>query len=175
MTGGAVEVEFADVWREDLAVPLAFKVLENEILEFLANDSAVGFPEDQTLAHRVIDFKQAEFATDNAVIALAGFFEFFHVIIEIGLREKRCAIHTLEGVGFDITMPVGLGNAHDLERRDVLRVWEMRAHAEVFPLTFLAGDIPTERGTTTLDSTLGVVEFILVVFVFELGHAFVDE
>ena len=41
MTGGAVEVEFADVRGEDLVVALAGEFLGDEVLEFLPDDNVV--------------------------------------------------------------------------------------------------------------------------------------
>ena len=59
MARGAVEAQAADVGGEDLLVALALEVLADEVLEFLADDCALGLPEDQALANGVVDGEEA--------------------------------------------------------------------------------------------------------------------
>src|ERR1700722_19953675 len=49
MAAGAIEADLADVWREDLVVALAGQLAADEILQFLADDRAVGRPENEPL------------------------------------------------------------------------------------------------------------------------------
>ena len=67
------------------------------------------------------------------MIALLGFFDLFQMLVELFLVEERGAVDALEFVGGDVAVPVGLGDAHDLERADFPGDGNMRAHAEVFP------------------------------------------
>ena len=46
VAGGAVEVELADVWGEDLGVALLVELGADEFLELVAHDGAFWFPED---------------------------------------------------------------------------------------------------------------------------------
>ena len=57
---GAVQVQPADVRGEDLAVALAAQVLADEVLQLLADDRALGLPEDQALADRLVDGEQPQ-------------------------------------------------------------------------------------------------------------------
>src|SRR5690606_7615094 len=55
VAAGAVKIELADVRGVDLEVPLLAEFLADERREFLAENPAAGSPEDQSLAHLLID------------------------------------------------------------------------------------------------------------------------
>ena len=57
MTAGAVEVELADVWREDLAVPLLVELGADEFLQLAAHDGTFRLPQDEPLTDLFVDVK----------------------------------------------------------------------------------------------------------------------
>ena len=79
VSGGAVEPELADVRRIDLIVPRFLQFVGNEVLQFGAEDRAVGSPEHHAGSDRFIDVKEFEFAAEFAVIAGAGLFKAFKI------------------------------------------------------------------------------------------------
>ena len=58
MTAGAIEVELADVWREDLVVSLLAEFFADEVLELLSDHRTVGGPEHESLADLFIDVEE---------------------------------------------------------------------------------------------------------------------
>src|SRR6185503_8890270 len=83
VAAGAVEVELADVWGEDLEVALLAEFAGDEGLELLADDAALGGPEDEALADHVVDVEEAELLADDAVVALLGLLELGKVLVEL--------------------------------------------------------------------------------------------
>ena len=75
VAGGLVELELADVRREDLRVALLAQLLADEVLQLLADDRAVGGPEDQALADVLVDDEELQVAAELAVVALLGLLE----------------------------------------------------------------------------------------------------
>src|SRR4051812_44650697 len=57
-----------------------------------------------------------------------------------------------------------LGDAHHLERADLSGRGNVWAHAEILQIARLgfAGDVPTQAIRSALDSTLGVIDLVLV-------------
>ena len=167
----AEEVEPADVWRKHRGIALATQVFADELLQFIANDRALGFPEDQALPDDFVDGEEPELGADDTVIALLGFFLLRQVGVEISLREKCCAVDALEAIALDIAMPVGRCDGRDFEGSDRARVWHVRPHAEVFPVrVFLPGDVPRQFCGASVDRALGVIELVLVALSRESRH-----
>ena len=96
MARGFVEREFADVWRENLRVTLLAELGADEVLQFLANDRAVGRPEDKSLADVVVDVEEFQIAPEFAVVAELGLFLALEVLREFFLRGEGSAIDALE-------------------------------------------------------------------------------
>jgi len=66
---GLVQLELADVRGEDLRVALLAQLLADEVLQLLADDRAVGRPQDEPLADVVVDDEEPLVAPDRAVVA----------------------------------------------------------------------------------------------------------
>jgi hypothetical protein len=175
VAGGFVEAESADVRGEDLLIPLAAEVFADEVLQLLADDRALGLPEDQALADLIVDGEEAELRADDAMVALFGFLDLLEVLVELLLVEEGGAVDALEAVGADVAVPVRRGDAHDLEAFDAAGRGNVGAHAEVFPvLARLAGDVPAQRFGAAIDRALRVVDLVLVSLGLEALHSFVE-
>ena len=98
MAAGLVQLEPADVRREDLLVSLPPQVLADEVLQLDADFRALGLPEHQALADFVVDGEQPKLRAEHAVVALLGFFELLQVLVELLLVEERGAVDALEAV-----------------------------------------------------------------------------
>jgi len=80
MAAGAVEVELADVRREDLRIALLVEFLGDEVLERATDQRAFRLPEDQTLADGFVDVEKLQLATEAAVVALLRFLKTVEVL-----------------------------------------------------------------------------------------------
>ena len=69
VAGRLVELEFADVRRENLRVALLAQFVADEVLQLLTDDRAVRRPQDEPLADILIDVKQLQIAAKFTVIA----------------------------------------------------------------------------------------------------------
>ena len=128
---GAVEVEVADVRREDLLVAGLEETLGDEVLEFLADDGAIGRPEDEALPHLLVDMEQLQFLAQLAVVALLGFLGTHHGLLEFVLGGVSGAVDTLELLVLLITTMVGPGDVQELERLDLRGVADVGTRAEI--------------------------------------------
>ena len=72
MPGSAVEIEFPDVWREDLIVSLLVQFTSDEILKLTPNDSTLGHPKGKPLPHRLIEGKEPQLTAQTAMITFLG-------------------------------------------------------------------------------------------------------
>ena len=95
---GLVKLERADVRREDLGVPLLLELGADEGLKLLADDGALGGPEDEALADGLVDVEQAEGFADDAVVALGGFLLLLEVLVELGLGGEGGAVDADQAV-----------------------------------------------------------------------------
>ena len=80
MAGGAVEIELADVRREDLGVALPVELFGDELLQRTANQGPFRCPQDEPLADGFVDVEKIELAAEFAVVALFRLFEPLKVI-----------------------------------------------------------------------------------------------
>ena len=106
VTAGAVQIKLADVWREDLAVALLAQFIADERLEFLANDSAVGRPQDQALADHFINVEEAQLLAEDAVITLLSFVEQCVVRGEFFLGGEGGSVDARESIAGFVTLPI---------------------------------------------------------------------
>jgi hypothetical protein len=131
VAGGLVELELADVRREDLRVALLAQFAADEGLQFLADDGAVGRPEDQALADVLVDVEQLQFAAELAVVAELGLLELLEVVGEFFLGREGGAVDALELLVLLVAAVIGAGDGEELEGLQLGRVADVRAGAEV--------------------------------------------
>ena len=60
VTGGSIQVKFADMGSVDLRVSLLGKFAGNKALQFLTDDGSIGFPKYQALANHLVDVKEPQ-------------------------------------------------------------------------------------------------------------------
>src|SRR5262245_39694757 len=79
----------------------------------------------------LVEVENLELAADAAMVAAAGFLELVEVLVELFLGLEERAIDALEHRVLLAAPPVGAGDAHELEGRDLLRRVQVAAAAEV--------------------------------------------
>src|SRR5437867_4101314 len=110
MAGSFVELELADVRREDLRVTLLAEFAADEVLQLLADDRAVRRPENEALANIFVDDEELQIATEFAVIASLRLFEALEVLREFFFRRKRGAVDALELFVLLVAAVIGAGD-----------------------------------------------------------------
>ena len=73
--------------REDQIVAAADQFIAQPIFHLLADDAALGMPENQARTGFVLNAEKIEFLAQLAMIAALGFFEFVQILIEFFLVE----------------------------------------------------------------------------------------
>ncbi len=106
-------------------------LLAHPVFHLLADDAALGMPENQPGASQVLDGKQVELLAEHAVVALLGFFNAVEISIEVFLREERSPINALQLRILLVAKPVGAGDVEQLERLDFSGRGYVRAPAEI--------------------------------------------
>ena len=137
MARGLVEIEFTDVWSEYLLVTLLAQLVADEVLQLLANDRAVGRPEDQALAHVFVDYEKLQILAEFAVITGPGLLEAIHIFRELVLGGEGGAVDALELLVFLVAPVVSTGDGEQFERLDLLRVAHMGTGTKVHEFTVL--------------------------------------
>ena len=132
-----VQLELADVGREDLRVPLLAQLRADEVLELLADDGAVRRPEDEALADVLVDDEETEVAAELAVVAMLGLLQLLQVLRELlPCREGR-PVDPLELLVLLVAPVVGAGDREQLERLKLRAVAHVGARAKVHELAVL--------------------------------------
>ena len=131
MAAGAVEVELADVWGEDLAVALLVELGADEFLQFVAHDGAFGFPKHESLANFLVDVEQAERAADLAVVAFLRLLKLFEVFVELGLVFEGGAVEPLQLWVLVVAFVERAGHGHEFDRFAVAGATDVRAGTQI--------------------------------------------
>ena len=88
-------------------------------------------PENQAGAGFFLDAEKIELLPELAMIAALRFFEPMQIFVELFLCEEARGVNPLQLRIAFLALPVGAGDAHQLERLDALGRGNMRAAAEV--------------------------------------------
>ena len=125
--------EFAahDVRRVDELVAAAEALVAHPVFHDLADDGALGVPEDEACAGELLNAEEVELLAQDAMVAARGFFKAGEVGVEIFLGEECGAIDALELRILLVAEPVSAGEAGDLESFDAAGGWDVRAATEV--------------------------------------------
>ena len=137
VTRSAVEVEVADVRREDLLVASLEETLGDEVLELLTDDGAIRRPEDEALPHLFVDMEKLQFLAQLAVIALLGFLGADDGLLEFVLGRVGGTVDALELLVLLVATVIGASDVQELERLDLRGVTDVGAGAEVDELAVL--------------------------------------
>ena len=158
-----------DVRSEDHIVTATDTFFAHPVFHQLANDAALGMPEDKARSGDVLNGEQVELLAQHAMVATLRFFQARKMLLHLFLGEKGGAVNALQLRIFLIAQPVGSGNAHHLEGLDAAGGRHMRATAKVDKRA-----IAIERDVFAgLGETLDEVHLHKVVFRFEAQQAFV--
>ncbi len=172
VAAGPVEIELADVRREDLVVSLLPQFLADEVLELLADDRAVRGPEHEALADLFIDVEQAELLAEDPMVPLLRLFEQLQVLLQLLLVGEGDAVDAGQSIALLVAVPVARREVHDLERADPPGGRNVGASAEILPVGARgSGGVPGEFARAGLDRPLRVVELVLRSFLAELVEA----
>ncbi len=131
VAAGLPEVEAHDVRREDEIVAAAQEFVAQPVFHDLADQAALGMPEDQARAGFVLNAEEVEFLAELAMVAALGFFELVQIFVEFLLLDEAGAVDALHLRIAFLALPVGAGDVHQLERLDAAGGRDVRAAAEV--------------------------------------------
>ena len=140
VAGDLVEVDLADVGRVDGLVAPRRQLLAHEGLERAPQERAFGHPEDQPRADKRARRKQIELLAEDAMIALPRLLERQEVGVEIFLRKPGRAVEPLELGVVGVPLPIGAGDACELEGADAAGARHVRPATEIDKLP-----LPVER------------------------------
>ena len=123
--------------REDLRVTLFAELAADEVLQFLADDRAVGRPEDEALADIFVDVEELQVAAEFTVVAGLGLLLAVEVLVEFFARGEGGAVDALELFVLLVAAVVGAGDGQKFEGFEFGGVAHVRAGAEVHELAVL--------------------------------------
>ena len=117
--------------REDHGIAALDALFAHPVFHDLANDGALGMPEDEAGTGELLNAEEVELLAEEAMVALGRFFKARKVGVEILLREEGGAVDALELGVFLVAEPVGSGKAGDLDGFDAAGGGHVGSAAEV--------------------------------------------
>ncbi len=136
-----------DVRRVDELVAAAEALVAHPVFHDLADDGALGVPEDEAGAGELLNAEEVELLAEDAMVAARGFFEAREVGVEILLREEGGAVDALELRILLVAEPVSAGEACDFEGFDAAGGGHVRTTAEVDEVAVaIEADLVAGRG-----------------------------
>jgi hypothetical protein len=131
VAGDLPELAAHDVRGEDHIVTAADTFFAHPVFHGLADEAALGVPEDEAGAGDFLDGEEVELLAEDAVVAGLDLFEFLEVGFEVLGVEEGGAVDALELLVVLVAEPVGAGDGGDLEGLDAAGGGDVRAAAEV--------------------------------------------
>ncbi len=131
VAGDLPQLAAHDVRREDHIVAAADAFVAHPVFHRLADQAALGMPEDQARARDLLDGEQVELLAQHAMIARLDLFQPLEVRVEILRVEEGGAIDALQLLVLLIAQPVRAGDGRHLERLHAAGRRHMRPAAEV--------------------------------------------
>src|SRR5579864_5073574 len=117
--------------RHDRLVAALAQTFANELLDDSSDDRALGVPEDETAAGVFHERKEAELASELAVIAAFCFCEKGKILVEL-LRRRKCrAVDALQLRIVFVAAPIRAGDAEQFERTNFTGTMRVSATAEI--------------------------------------------
>src|SRR5271169_4248026 len=121
--------------RIDERVAALYVLLAHPVFHLLADDPALGMPENQSRPRQFLNREQIKLLPDHAMIALLGFLDLLQMRIKILLREKRSPVNALQLRILLIPQPVSPRDVEQFERLDFSSRRNMRPAAEINKLS----------------------------------------
>ncbi len=171
VTGHLVQRALGDVRGVDELVALGDVPAARVVLEFLADDPALRMEHRETGPQLVGEAEQVQLRSQSAMVATLRLGQQLQVGVERLLRLPRRAVHPLQPGIVLVAAPVRGRAAGQRERRDVLGGGDVRAAAQIAPLTLASAGIEVVVGGELSPADLhdlGVVGRALVVDQLEL-------
>ena len=112
-------------------------LVAHPVFHLLADDAALGMPEDQPRPGQFLDGEQVELLAQHAMVALLRLFQLVQVLVQVLLGEERRAVDALQLRILLVAQPVRAGDVQQLERLDPAGRRDMRPAAEVGELAGL--------------------------------------
>ncbi len=133
MAGGLEQALLGDVRGGDEQEALLLVPLPDVVLHHPPDDPALGVEDGQARADLVGEGEQVELGAQLAVVALLRLREPVQVVLERVAGLPRGAVDALQLRVLLAPPPVGGGDPHQLERRDVPGRRHVRTAAQVLP------------------------------------------
>ena len=136
------ELAAHDVRGEDHIVTAADTFFAHPVFHGLADEAALGVPEDEAGAGDLLDAEEVELLAEHAMVARLDLFQMLEVSFEVLGVEEGGAVDALELLVLLVAEPVGAGDGGDLEGLDAAGGGDVRAAAEVGEVAvFVEGDL----------------------------------
>ena len=84
------------VRSEDQRIAAADALIAHPVFHHLADDAALGVPEDKTGSGDLLNAEQVKLLAQQTMVALGRFFEAGEMRVQLLLREESCAINALQ-------------------------------------------------------------------------------
>jgi hypothetical protein len=110
MAGDLPELTAHDVRREDHLVAAAEALVTHPVLHGLADEAALGVPEDEARAGDLLYGEEVELLAEDAVVSGLDLFEVLEVGVEVLGVEERGAVDALQLLVVLVAEPVGAGD-----------------------------------------------------------------
>ena len=131
VTGSLPQIEQHDVRGVHKIVAALEQFIAQPGFDNVADEAALGVPENQAGAGFFLDAEKIEFRAKLAVIAALGFLEAVEMRVEFFLREKCRGVDALQLRIAFLAFPIRAGDAHQFERLNAFGRGNMRAAAEI--------------------------------------------
>ena len=174
VSGLGIQATLRDVGRGDALVARLELEFHGELLQFVADDGAVGHPQRQAAADLVVEGEQVEFPAELPVVAFLGKLERRHGVVEGFLVGERPSVDARHHHVVGVATPIGAGNAPQLEgvAGDVPGRVDVRAFAHVEERA-VAVEGQALQGVP-LDQFLGVLALVGFAHLLESGEGLGD-
>ena len=126
-----VELLVADVRSDYLQIAVTLLNLAQELLEAVAQGSALWQPQWQTGAHVLRESKEFHLLANLAVVALLGFFKQLQILVEHRFFRESDGIDAQHLLALFVAAPVSAGKRQYLDGLDRSSVRQVRATAQV--------------------------------------------
>src|SRR5882724_11103092 len=131
VAAGLPEVQAHDVRGIDEVVAALDQFVLQPGFDDVADEAALGMPENQARAGFFLNAEEIEFGAKLAMVAALGFFQAMEIFVEFLLREERRGVNALELRVAFLSLPVSSGDAHQFEGLNTLGRRNVRAAAEI--------------------------------------------
>ena len=124
-------------------------------------------PQDQAAADQLADGEQLELLAEHAMVAFLRLFQLVQIGVEVLLAEERGGVEPLQLLAAGVVLPVGAGDAEQLEGADLAGVRNVRPAAQVDELALAI----EAQGRILLQVVVDVLDLVALLEVGAQGRA----